>query len=219
VTPRDIALVRDAYDDCIASLDEQLGRLFDELDRRGLLANTLVIVTSDHGEHLGEHRIYGHGQSLYRPEIHVPLLITFPPSVPADRVIAEPVSLRDLAATVVDQLDLGGRSPFPGRSLARFWDPTRGASESEVEPVVSELIRGARSGRKILWPPALRGPMESLVADGLIYIRNGDGVEELYDLQADPEEVRDLSNTADSPAALERFRALSKQLRLGETRR
>ena len=82
ITPRDIALVKDAYDDCIAAIDEQLGRLFDELDRRGVLSNTLVIVTADHGEHLGEHKIYGHGQSLYRPELHVPLLIAFPAGVP-----------------------------------------------------------------------------------------------------------------------------------------
>jgi arylsulfatase A-like enzyme len=56
-TPRDMALVRDAYDDCIAYLDRQVGSLLDELDRRGVLANTVVIITSDHGESIGEHGI------------------------------------------------------------------------------------------------------------------------------------------------------------------
>src|SRR5205823_5134945 len=58
--PRHRDLGRDAYDDCIAYLDDQLGRLLDELDRRGLLRDTLVIITSDHGENLGEHQLYGH---------------------------------------------------------------------------------------------------------------------------------------------------------------
>ena len=97
----------------------QLGRLFDELERRGVLENTLVIVTSDHGEELGEHGLFGHGRSLYRPELHVPLLIVRPGRVAAGRVVAEPVSLRDLPATVVDLLGLADGSPFPGGSLAR----------------------------------------------------------------------------------------------------
>jgi hypothetical protein len=73
------AELRDAYDDCIAYLDEQLGKFFDELEGRGLLENTMVIVTSDHGEHLGERQLFGHGRSLYRPLVDVPLVIV-PPS-------------------------------------------------------------------------------------------------------------------------------------------
>ena len=56
---RDIKMARDCYDDCIAFLDEQLGKLLDELQRQGLLDNTLVIITSDHGEAFGDHRLYG----------------------------------------------------------------------------------------------------------------------------------------------------------------
>src|SRR5262249_26144673 len=100
--PRDLRLASDAYDDCLAYLDEQLGRLFDEPDRRGLLGNTLVIVTADHGEHFGEHRLYCHASSLYDPEIHVPLLALLPGGAHAGRSVAEPVSLRDLPATVAD---------------------------------------------------------------------------------------------------------------------
>ncbi len=219
VTPRDIALVNDAYDDCVASIDEQLGRLFDELDRRGVLSNTLVIVTADHGEHLGEHKIYGHGQSLYRPELHVPLLIAFPAGAPSGVSISAPVSLRDLAATVVDRVGLGKNSPFPGRTLARFWDQAPEPSDPRAQPVLSELIRGAKRDPHIKWPPALRGRMQSLVADGNTYIRNGDGSEELYDLEADPAEVHDLSGAVDAPATLERFRAAAKQIRREEARR
>ena len=64
VARRDIVMARDCYDDCIAFLDDQLGRLLDELERQGLLDNTLVIITSDHGEAFGDHGIFGHGYSV-----------------------------------------------------------------------------------------------------------------------------------------------------------
>ncbi len=124
-------LARDAYDDCIAYLDEQLGILFETLQARGVLDKTLVVITSDHGEALGEHGLYTHGESLYRPEVRVPLLVMLPASHSTKAVVRETVSLRDLPATVVDVVGLAGagaqEAPFPGQSLARFWtrSPTR----------------------------------------------------------------------------------------------
>src|SRR3979411_2606482 len=94
---RDVALARDSYDDCIAYLDRQVGSLLDELDRRGVLRDTLVIITSDHGEEFGEHGVFNHGYSLYLAEIHVPLVI-LSAAAPASRSVAQPVSLRDLPA-------------------------------------------------------------------------------------------------------------------------
>ena len=78
LSPRDIEFVLDAYDDGLALLDQQVGLLFEDLERAGRLANTLVIVTADHGEELGDHGLYGHASSLYDGEIHVPLLIWLP---------------------------------------------------------------------------------------------------------------------------------------------
>ena len=111
----------DVYDDRIYYLDRQLGALVDELERRGVLDDTLVIVASDHGEHLGDHVLFFHGCSLYRQLVGVPLVMVDPKGGPAGRVVAEPVSLRDIPATVIDMLGLAGATPFPGRSLARFW--------------------------------------------------------------------------------------------------
>ena len=77
--PQDLAFAADAYDDCIADLDEQLGSLFDELNMRGVLERTWLIITSDHGESFGEHAgVFCHGSSLYQTELHVPLLIIPP---------------------------------------------------------------------------------------------------------------------------------------------
>lgn len=205
--PTDLELVRDSYDRCISYLDDQLGRLFKELTRRGELDNTIVIVTADHGEHLGEQRLYGHGCSLYRPELHVPLLVVAPGTVPSGEVVAAPVSLRNLPATVAGLLGLTAESPFPGRSLAFQWAGDALAAPSGEESLLSEIDlppeldpNGGRS-------PVCRGPMLSLVADGWHYIRNGDGREELYDFKGDPDETRDLSGSAEKAAVLESLRS------------
>ena len=128
-------MANDVYDDCISYLDRRLGILLDELERRGVLDDTLVIVASDHGEHLGDHLLFFHGCSLYRQLVGVPLVIVDPKGVPAGRVVAEPVSLRDIPATVVDLLGLAGAAPFPGRSLARFW-----AEEGDREPALGRAV-------------------------------------------------------------------------------
>ena len=124
-----------AYNGAIAYLDEQLSRLFDELRRRNLTDNLLVVITSDHGEELGEHDLFDHGSSLFLPEIHVPLIVHFPPRVPRGHRVTTPVSLGDLAATIVDLLDMTSGAAMPGESLARFWsarppeEPTAALSE------------------------------------------------------------------------------------------
>ncbi len=92
-----------------------------------MLENTLTIVTSDHGEQFGGRGLQGHGVSLYRREVHVPLLVIPPSRSSTARVVDEPVSNREIAATVAEWVDLGPRNPFPGRSLTRFLagDPVR----------------------------------------------------------------------------------------------
>ncbi len=123
--PSEMQLARDAYDDCLAYLDGEIGRLVDELGRRGRLENTVIVVTADHGEHFGEHArdglpLVGHRLSVYQPEIHVPLLIVAPNRIPSRMVVPDVVSLRDLPATIVDLVGLGrGRAlprPFPRSS-------------------------------------------------------------------------------------------------------
>ena len=115
VSPQELAFVLDAYDDCVASVDEQVGRLFDELGRRGALDRTWVILVSDHGESFGEHEgVYVHGSSLYRTEMHVPLVVVPPPGKRIKPVVAETVSLRDMASTIVDIAGWGAEFRLPG---------------------------------------------------------------------------------------------------------
>lgn len=222
VPTRLVLMAHDLYDDAIAHLDRRLGSLLAELGRRGVLENTLVIVTSDHGEHLGDHLLFFHGCSLYRQVVEVPLVIVGPKSaptpMPTGRVVDEPVSLRDLPATVLDLLGQPHAAAFPGRSLARFWNPADGASPPAFEPLLMETDRPTyltNQGRE----PAAKGPMKGLIAGGMHYIRSGDGSEELYALSLDPDERTNVAHFRDAQEALEGFRgALRSILRTRDRR-
>jgi arylsulfatase A-like enzyme len=202
----DVQMANDLYDDAIAYLDRRLGALLDELQRRGVLEDTVVIVTSDHGEHLGDHMLFFHGCSLYRQLVEVPLVVVCPKRVPAGRLVAEPVSLRDLPATVLDLLGLANDDAFPGRSLARLWDEASDEAAQMREPLLMETDKPAtltNQGRE----PVAKGPMKALVGGGMHYIRSGDGSEELYSLNGDPEERTNLAGFLEAQEVLENFRA------------
>ncbi|MGE0126706.1 MAG: sulfatase [Blastocatellales bacterium] len=191
----------DAYDGAIAYLDHQLGQLFADLKNRGLYDNTLIIVTSDHGEEFNEHGLYSHGNSLYLPSVHVPLLITLPGRTPPGHRVTDPVSLRDLPATVSELAGL--QTGFPGQTLTRFW-ARPGSVENGAENPRLCSVRQAPEVPE--WYPVSKGDMSSLVREGYRYIRNGDGREELYDFEQDPWERNNLAERAESLSRLEWFR-------------
>jgi arylsulfatase A-like enzyme len=195
-TERNLLMVRDRYDDCIASLDNQLAQLLNALRRQRLLDDTLVIITGDHGESFGDHNVFFHGTGLYIDQIAVPLVI-LSPDAPPGLTVTTPVSLRDLPATLVDQLGVSAGSPFPGRSLASFWSSPPGKAPPALTPALTELV----------WRPdafphqpqdrtSRQGFQMSLVASGWHYLRDGTGSEQIYDLSRD---MGELDNLSDSP--------------------
>jgi arylsulfatase A-like enzyme len=215
-----INLIQDSYDNCVAFLDQFLGQLLGALDDGGVLDNTVVIITADHGEELGDHALFEHGESLYRPEIRVPLLIILPKKrEQAPVVVRRTVSLRDLPATIVDLAGQADRSPFPGRSLARVWrDPEKGvtAGDGGFEGALSELAEPSPVNPSKGRSPAVRGPLISLAQDDYVYIRNeGDGKEELFHERNDPNEVVNLSGLESMQPILNRFRQGLDRLRAG----
>ncbi len=219
-TRRQIAFARDAYDDCVAHLDEQLGELIDELERRTVLGRTWVIITSDHGESFGEHPgVFVHGTTLYQTETHVPLVVIPPGGTTSPKVVTEPVSLRDLAATIVDVSGFKTGSPFPGQTLARFWDASSGvtsADRSGPSPALSELAPET-SPYSNPRPSNLRPwPMATLIDGDWSYTRrDGDLLELLFNLR---EDAGELQNRAHDPAVrpmLERMRETLRHLTAG----
>ncbi len=204
----------DGYDDCIAALDIEVGRLLDTLEARGTLANTLVIITSDHGEHFGDRGLFGHGNSLYHPLIDVPLVVIPPQrsAVASPLVVAEPVSLRDIPATVADLLGLTPSRPFPGTSLAGWWAAAPPRSPSPPTDPPLSLVEQQKRFPPSAHIPASLGPLWSLAQAGLTYIRQSDGAEQLYDATLDPLETRNLAGLPEHQATLVRFRTSLNRL-------
>jgi len=168
-----------AYDAEIAYADRHLGRLLDALADRWPDGSTLVVVTSDHGESLGEHGEPTHSYTVYEATQHVPLLFAGP-GVPPHTVVEGPVRLIDVAPTL---LALAGAEALPGgqgRDLRAAWSTPDRRSEG---PAYVETLA---TRRDFGWSPlyGLRTPTHK-------YIRAPRP--ELYDLERDPDELHNLA--------------------------
>lgn len=203
----------DLYDAEILHADAIVQRMIEDLRAAGRWTNTLFIVTSDHGEHFGEHGHLSHVFSLYEALTRVPLIVHYPPRFPEGRRIRTPVHLVDLYPTILEAvgIDPSGRE-LDGRVLPRrdepgserllvaeyyypwedlrFLDRLFGADLPDVERFRRRL-RAIQDGRmKLIW--------------------SSDGRHELYDLAADPQERFDLF---DDPAHAAERDALLAALR------
>ena len=199
--------MRDSYDDCVAHLDEYLGRLIDELERRGVLERTWVIIAGDHGESFGEHPgIFCHGMSLYQTEVHVPLLIVPPRRGPApatdfrSREPPRPAANGRGRARPRSWLTLPGSIPGPVLE--------RGAGRSEpADRALSEVVPTdsfTRDPSKVLNSSP---PLAALAEGDWTYIRReGDVREELFDVRTDPKQARDLARDSAAQPKLEQMR-------------
>lgn len=177
----------DAYDGAITYVDEQIGLLVDALEDRGVLDNTILVVTSDHGEEFGEHGHVLHGHSLYRQSIHVPLVLWNPDRIPGGVRISTPVSNAATPSTVMD-LVTGERGPFPWPSLM-----TAEGDSVDSTPALAELVLKPWGPESF---PTFHGAMQSIADGRWHYIRHEVFGPELYDVEADPEEQDDLAGVA-----------------------
>ncbi|MBI3666423.1 MAG: sulfatase [Acidobacteria bacterium] len=161
------------YDGGIAYLDFHLGNLFRRLRELGLYDNSLIIITSDHGEAFGDRNVAGHGGiSVYQDVAHIPLLIRYPHAGPK-AVVEEPVSLVDILPTVLDVLQPSSGGP---------------------RLVISECFPGLKL---LNLHPRFRRVERALVAGSWKFIHSTTGKRELYDLSKDPNETRNLYSTGD----------------------
>jgi arylsulfatase A-like enzyme/Flp pilus assembly protein TadD len=172
------------YDGEVAYVDFELGRILDDLERRGLKDRTLVIVTSDHGESLGEHGELTHGMFLYDSVMRVPLLVSLPGTLPPDRVVSQTTSLMDITPTVLSALGIPIPEPVQGRSLVPllFADV---AAWQDV-PLILET--------QVPWHSYGWSPSTAIVDHGLKFIDAPKS--ELYDLERDPNELTNLLKDA-----------------------
>jgi len=179
-----------SHDSCIAYIDHHIGLLVDHLREQGLLENTLLIITGDHGEHFGERGLVAHGNSLYWAQLHVPLVVRLPDGAAAGSRVDEFVSMRDLPATILDVIGVQPDVELPGVSLRPLWAGGDNATPFVGSDILSSVRRGIRTPE---WEPIHKGDMKSQVIDGVLQIQNGDGTEERYNPVADPRNERDLT--------------------------
>jgi arylsulfatase A-like enzyme len=182
----------DAYDGSVAYVDAQIGRLFAELRQRGLDKNTVVIITSDHGEELLDHGMVHHRNALYRDLIWVPLIYWAPGRIPAGVHVSRPISAASLPATVLNLIGDGAQTTFPVPSLAQLWQ------HPDIDPAWPDPI--SELHRYIYLPhdyPAHEGWMKAIIGPRWQLIVSEKLPAELYDWQTDP---REQSNLATDPA-------------------
>jgi arylsulfatase A-like enzyme len=177
------------YDGQVAAMDEALGALLAALRARGRYENALVIVTSDHGEFLGEHAQLGHsGQMLYEPVLHVPLVVKFPGATRPRGIASTPVQLVDLLPTV---LAATGAPPAPGiqgEVLPHVTHPS--IAEEDINPHLASHY-GEQYDRSI-----------RVLYDGSYkLITTSRGARMLFDLARDPEEQTNLAARESERAA------------------
>jgi arylsulfatase A-like enzyme/Flp pilus assembly protein TadD len=185
--PFDQAWADDPYAGEIAFADLAVGRLLAELDRNGRSSDTLVVVTADHGEALGEHGETTHGLFLYDSTLRVPLLVRDPSAGSRRGEERTPVRLVDLFPTVLDRLGLPVPAAIDGVSLGALFasKPPR----IPIPPLFAETLVPADFG----W-----APLAAAVEPGWKAILAPHA--ELYDLAADPGESRNLLGATADPA-------------------
>jgi arylsulfatase A-like enzyme len=201
--------VIDEYDAGLKYEDDYIGRFLADLNRDGILKNTLVIVTSDHGESLGDHGLSYHGAALYWELVRVPLIFSWPGHLPEGVRVEQPVGNKAIAATIMSIV--GAHSnPFPQASLDSMWgratnqgstnsaaatrsDSDRGYVVSEL-PETNTIVKEDRTmqGKE---PLATDGWMRSVVSSRWQLITHEKYGDQLYDWKKDLGETRDLINT------------------------
>ncbi len=177
LTDADINHLHALYDGEISFTDQQLGRLLSDMDRLGLTNNTILVVTGDHGESLGTLGRWFHGPRLNYTDIHVPLIIRFPPSIPANHSISAPVESIDIMPTLLDLLHMPAPSIVQGKSLM----PLINGTVDQVHPGAITMLD-------------TYSQISFVTANWHLIWNEQSGTPTLYDYHADPLESMDLAS-------------------------
>jgi arylsulfatase A-like enzyme len=127
----DAEYVNAQYDGAVAYMDSCIQNIFMTVEALGIEEETLVIITSDHGETLDEHECYYDHHGLYECNLKVPLVLRFPGKVPAGKRYSDYTQIKDIMPTILDLLGIGTEIEFNGRSLAPLLNGEKLSVESE----------------------------------------------------------------------------------------
>lgn len=191
-TDDEVAVITSTYDATLRDLDVAFEALLDGLRERGVLDDTIIVVTSDHGEHLGEHHRIGHKYSVYNPLVRVPLIVRYPAAIEPGTRVAQPVSNLALFASLTDYAGL----PTPDQPVL----PSLRKLADQPDAVFSELVAAtpmALDRVSKVHPDLDRAPWMrtyvSVETDDTKCIEISDGTREVYAMPDDALETQDLS--------------------------
>jgi arylsulfatase A-like enzyme len=201
-----------AYFASISFMDAQLGRVLDALDRLGLADSTVVVFTSDHGYHLGEHGLW-QKQSLFEESARVPLIIAAP-GMKKGTVAATPAGLIDLYPTLTELCGVKAPSNLQGQSLVPM---LKNPDEKGRGWAISQVVRGGGIKRfgasaavgdngKRFFGYSLRTPRWRYTEWG-----EGKAGRELYDHESDPKEITNLAEVPSHAATVNELSALLQE--------
>ncbi len=204
-----VRVVRPAYQGLIRQLDDHLGRLFDYMEGAGLMKNTLIVFTADHGDFLGDHWL-GEKELFYDTVQRVPFIV-MDPSAQADatrgKVLSDMVESVDVAPTVLRALG----APVPGhrlegRELQTLLHGGGDGAAAWRDCVFSELDYSFRQARVLCGKTPQNARAWSVRTDRWRYVYWLDEPEQLFDLQADPGEFQDLGRSSAHAGARQALR-------------
>ncbi len=196
-------LANEAYDASLAYLDSQLRVLWEGIQKRGLDKNLLVIITADHGESLGEHGLYEHGNSLYLEQIRIPLFIHFAGKTPAGMKVSGQAGLNELAQTILSFASISSPD-VPGHSLEEYWNQ----APVDRPPVISEVAGGRGYPGVLPTEPIAQGWLKSLSTSDWHFVLQENGKVELYRWRQDSRELRNMAGDAEYAQIVQHFRSL-----------
>jgi arylsulfatase A-like enzyme len=208
LSPAELQSEIDAYDGAIAYTDHQIQLLLEQLQADGYLENTLIVLTSDHGEAFGEHDLYLHAHSLYREVIEIPLILHWAGELPAGKRISQPVSNVFLPATILDLIGSKAKDDIPGKSLARLW--RENSPDSQWPLPLSELARQPWVPETY---PVYHGWIKSVISSEWHLIQHETLDLEMFRWKIDPRESSNRAMDATSKEELRLLIACIKNLR------
>jgi len=211
-SPRSREVISLTYDAAVAELDEHLRLLLTTLKDRGDLKNTVIVITADHGEHLGEHHFLDHQYSLYQPLLKVPMILWYPKSVQPGRN-TDPVSNIDVFPTILELVGIDAPVRPGDDATSLLHSKSRRVRPSEHSSPPEHPITDMRRLHPSWDPTPFRRQLRSVLEGNYKLIWSSDKRHALYDLASDPGELNNLFGREPelASAMLGRLPSLSKR--------
>jgi len=207
ITPDEYRSIKQRYLGLVTLVDQSIGAILGCVERCGLTEQTVVIHTSDHGDSLGAHHLFGK-ETMFEEATRVPWLVRLPGQM-RQKVISNPVSHIDFVPTLLDLLGQSNHSQCAGKSVLPLIDDATALPNNvflEWAPNRTKVKKGSRLARRRMIKRAVEESTRTLVSpDGWKLCLRDKDLNELYNLNEDPFETRNLYPNSQYAAVVSRF--------------